>query len=209
MTDASSSPEASATATAELVVAAFLLALALAALYALSGALRWPGAAVGRVGRDPRRAPRRPRAARSRRVAGVGDGAERDVDAPTGVVPGTRDRDLRPAGVERLDLRDLEVEVAGGHRPAVVGAGGGRRRLGRTGGGGGGRRRPVDREARRRRGRHDAAGELQELRAALERATSEEIRQLAVRYHDRRILRATETVEEMRAAAMAAGPRGG
>jgi peptide/nickel transport system permease protein len=35
-------------ATAELVVVAFLLALALASLYALSGALRWPGAAVGR-----------------------------------------------------------------------------------------------------------------------------------------------------------------
>ncbi len=35
-------------ATAELVVAAFLIALALAALYALSGALHWPGASVGR-----------------------------------------------------------------------------------------------------------------------------------------------------------------
>ena len=35
-------------ATAELVVAAFLIALALAVLYALSGALRWPGASVGR-----------------------------------------------------------------------------------------------------------------------------------------------------------------
>ena len=35
-------------ATAELVVAAFLIALVLAALYALSGALRWPGAALGR-----------------------------------------------------------------------------------------------------------------------------------------------------------------
>lgn len=35
-------------ATAELVVVAFLIALALAALYALSGALRWPGASVGR-----------------------------------------------------------------------------------------------------------------------------------------------------------------
>ena len=35
-------------ATAELVVTAFLIALVLAALYALSGALRWPGAALGR-----------------------------------------------------------------------------------------------------------------------------------------------------------------
>jgi peptide/nickel transport system permease protein len=35
-------------ATAELVVVAFLIAVALAALYALSGALRWPGASAGR-----------------------------------------------------------------------------------------------------------------------------------------------------------------
>jgi peptide/nickel transport system permease protein len=35
-------------ATVELVVTAFLIALILAALYALSGALRWPGASVGR-----------------------------------------------------------------------------------------------------------------------------------------------------------------
>jgi peptide/nickel transport system permease protein len=35
-------------ATFELVVAAFLVALALAALYAMSGALRWPGARIGR-----------------------------------------------------------------------------------------------------------------------------------------------------------------
>lgn len=35
-------------ATAELVVTAFVIALVLAALYALSGALRWPGASVGR-----------------------------------------------------------------------------------------------------------------------------------------------------------------
>ena len=35
-------------ATAELVITAFLIALVLAALYALSGALRWPGAALGR-----------------------------------------------------------------------------------------------------------------------------------------------------------------
>ena len=35
-------------ATAELVVTAFLVTLALAGLYALSGALRWPGASVGR-----------------------------------------------------------------------------------------------------------------------------------------------------------------
>ena len=45
-------------ATAELVVTAFLIALILAALYALSGALRWPGAV-----------------ARPRRAAAVGDGA--------------------------------------------------------------------------------------------------------------------------------------
>ena len=35
-------------ATAELVVAAFLLALVLAALFAMSGVLRWPGGSVGR-----------------------------------------------------------------------------------------------------------------------------------------------------------------
>ncbi len=35
-------------ATVELVVTAFLIALILAALYALSGALRWPGASIGR-----------------------------------------------------------------------------------------------------------------------------------------------------------------
>ena len=35
-------------ATVELVVAAFLLALVFAAAYALSGALRWPGASIGR-----------------------------------------------------------------------------------------------------------------------------------------------------------------
>ena len=35
-------------ATVELVVAAFLLALVFAATYALSGALRWPGASIGR-----------------------------------------------------------------------------------------------------------------------------------------------------------------
>ena len=35
-------------ATAELVVTAFVIALILAALYALSGALRWPGASLGR-----------------------------------------------------------------------------------------------------------------------------------------------------------------
>jgi peptide/nickel transport system permease protein len=35
-------------ATVELVVTAFLIALILAALYALSGALRWPGGAIGR-----------------------------------------------------------------------------------------------------------------------------------------------------------------
>ena len=35
-------------ATVELVVAAFFVALALAALYAMSGALRWPGARIGR-----------------------------------------------------------------------------------------------------------------------------------------------------------------
>ena len=35
-------------ATVELVVTAFLIALVLAALYAMSGALRWPGAAIGR-----------------------------------------------------------------------------------------------------------------------------------------------------------------
>ena len=35
-------------ATVELVVAAFLIALALAALYAMSGALRWPGGGIGR-----------------------------------------------------------------------------------------------------------------------------------------------------------------
>ena len=35
-------------ATAELVVVAFLIAVAMASLYALSGALRWPGASVGR-----------------------------------------------------------------------------------------------------------------------------------------------------------------
>jgi peptide/nickel transport system permease protein len=35
-------------ATVELVVAAFLIALVLAAAYAMSGALRWPGASIGR-----------------------------------------------------------------------------------------------------------------------------------------------------------------
>ena len=35
-------------ATAELVLTAFVIALILAALYALSGALRWPGASIGR-----------------------------------------------------------------------------------------------------------------------------------------------------------------
>ena len=35
-------------ATVELVVAAFVIALVLAAVYAMSGALRWPGASVGR-----------------------------------------------------------------------------------------------------------------------------------------------------------------
>ena len=48
-------------ATAELVVIAFLIALALATLYALSGALRWPGA------RGPRPRGRSPHQRRCRR----------------------------------------------------------------------------------------------------------------------------------------------